>query len=488
MSLNNEIKVLLLEDDQSDARLIRAYLQSRAQRQEMTPSYIVQNVSTSSDAALCLQDEQFDIILCDLRLPDSSGLETFNRIFTVAAEIPIIILSGYADERIALEAVQRGAQDYIHKNDLSPTLLARSIQYAIERYRLWNDLQDKTEKLAASEAQRRSIIAKNPDGIVILNKKGILRFINPAAEKILGKSKLELMGHPLAEIPLDSHANNEIFIERKNGTLAIIEFHLVETEWEGEAVFQASLRDITEHHRIREEISKQAAELRNQNIALDAFAGTTAHQIQGLLAQMVGYASFLQMHFMDGRSEEEVTAVQRIVQSGHKMNNVIGELLLLASIRDEAVQLHKLDMQRIINEAKKRLRYEIADRQPQLTQPDSWPVAFGHSSWVEEVWVNYINNAIKYGGDPLKIELGAVETENGMVEFWVQDNGRGISSENQKQLFKPHTRVYDRKVKGEGLGLSIVRQIVEKCGGKVGVESEVNGGSRFWFTLPKQID
>ena len=72
----------------------------------------------------------------------------------------------------------------------------------------------------------------------------------------------------------------------------------------------------------------------------------------------------------------------------------------------------------------------------------------------------------------------------GKIQFWVEDNGRGIPPTDQRHLFKPHTRVYDRKVKGEGLGLSIVRQIVRKCGGDVGVESEPGAGSRFWFTLP----
>jgi signal transduction histidine kinase len=73
-----------------------------------------------------------------------------------------------------------------------------------------------------------------------------------------------------------------------------------------------------------------------------------------------------------------------------------------------------------------------------------------------------------------------------MVRYWVKDNGEGISQVDQKKLFKPHTRLHQTRARGEGVGLSIVRRIVEKCGGKVGVESEPGQGSTFWFTLPHE--
>jgi signal transduction histidine kinase len=72
-----------------------------------------------------------------------------------------------------------------------------------------------------------------------------------------------------------------------------------------------------------------------------------------------------------------------------------------------------------------------------------------------------------------------------MIRFWVKDNGNGISAEDQKKLFKSHTRLHQTRARGEGLGLSIVRRIVEKCGGLVGVDSELGQGSTFWFCLPQ---
>jgi signal transduction histidine kinase len=102
---------------------------------------------------------------------------------------------------------------------------------------------------------------------------------------------------------------------------------------------------------------------------------------------------------------------------------------------------------------------------------------------VEEVWVNYISNAIKYGGQYPHIELGATVQTDGMVQFWVSDRGHGISEEDQDRLFVPFTQLSEVRVRGHGLGLSIVRRIVEKLGGEVGVESTIGEGSTFYFSL-----
>ena len=121
-----------------------------------------------------------------------------------------------------------------------------------------------------------------------------------------------------------------------------------------------------------------------------------------------------------------------------------------------------------------------------MTQTSStqgaWPVALGHAPWVEEVWVNYLTNAAKYGGPT--VTLGAETTADGQARFWVHDDGPGLSPEAQAQLFVPFSRVGALSVDGHGLGLSIVRRIAERLGGTCGVESAPGRGTRFWFALP----
>ena len=126
----------------------------------------------------------------------------------------------------------------------------------------------------------------------------------------------------------------------------------------------------------------------------------------------------------------------------------------------------------------------ISQTQAKIEAPDHWPIALGHAPWVEEVLENYISNAIKYGGQPPLIQLGVNPDPGSSLRFWVQDNGCGIELEEQANLFKPFNRLH-RREKGHGLGLSIVRRIVERMGGQTGVESVPGRGSRFYFTLPQ---
>jgi signal transduction histidine kinase len=125
----------------------------------------------------------------------------------------------------------------------------------------------------------------------------------------------------------------------------------------------------------------------------------------------------------------------------------------------------------------------------EVALPDTWPVALGYGPWIEQVWVNYLSNAIKYGGEPPRVELGAdvsgyAGPSQGRVRFWVRDNGPGLGEEEIGSLFVPFTRLDQARAQGHGLGLSIVRRIVEKLGGGVGVESEPGEGSLFYFALP----
>ena len=167
------------------------------------------------------------------------------------------------------------------------------------------------------------------------------------------------------------------------------------------------------------------------------------------------------------------------------MNNIIDELLLLARVRKvEDMELMPLDMVHIVADAQRRIAYLAEEYQAEIVTPDVWPTVLSYGPWLEEVWVNYLSNAIRYGGKPPRVELGAAERADGMIRFWVRDNGPGLDEEEQARLFAEFSRLDRARAEGHGLGLSIVQRIVEKLGGEVGIESEVGKGSTFWFTLP----
>jgi signal transduction histidine kinase len=138
----------------------------------------------------------------------------------------------------------------------------------------------------------------------------------------------------------------------------------------------------------------------------------------------------------------------------------------------------------VVEEVLERLSYLISEHRAELVVAGEWPDVVGYPPWVEEVWVNYLSNALHYGGQPPQIELGWEVLSAGRVRFFVRDNGPGIPPDDQERLFRPFTKLDQASTKGHGLGLSIVRSIIEKLGGEVGVESKTGQGSKFTFTLP----
>jgi signal transduction histidine kinase len=199
---------------------------------------------------------------------------------------------------------------------------------------------------------------------------------------------------------------------------------------------------------------------------------------------MIGYTHLLLEEHDRLDLEVQTECLRAIAQSGQRMINIVNELLLLAGLRDVSVKMQPVDIKATVKESLDRLAYLFEEYEAEAVVAENWPPAMGYGPWLEEVWANYISNAIKYGGRPPLVELGATVQGDGWVRCWTRDNGAGLTPDEQARLFTPFTRLKQVSVKGHGLGLSIVRRIVEKMGGEVSVESEVGEGSVFGFTLP----
>lgn len=368
---NASIKILLIENDLKYTHLIRDALATRPNIPENL-TFELKHADWLVTGLTHLSHGIFDIILLDLSLPDSRGIETLTKVQTMAPNIPIIVLIQSHDQAAATQAMEKGAETCLVKSDLDKGTIICTIEHVLKQRQL------------------------------------------------------------------------------------------------------------------REELAEKTAELQSRNAELDTFAHTIAHQVKGSLSQIIGYTEYAQSTYGNELEEELCTILERILQSGHKINNIMSEVSLLASVRShDQVNGNPLEMDRVVSEACKRLRLQINESQGKITIPETWPVAKGHGPWIEEVWVNYISNGLKYGGQPPHLKLGATPLADGMIRFWIKDNGTGISAADQSRLFTPYTRLlHQHRVRGEGLGLSIVRRIIEKSGGSVGVESKVGAGSTFWFTLP----
>ncbi len=245
-------------------------------------------------------------------------------------------------------------------------------------------------------------------------------------------------------------------------------------------------------HTLQAQLVAANAELEASNAELNAFAHTVAHDLKAPLSIILGFSTvLLEMDFTQMPSEIE-KSLQSIVRTSFKMRDIIEALLLLASVRQvKNVKHEQLYMGMVVNEALARLAPDIEAAQAEIILPETWPTVWGYAPWIEEVWVNYISNALKYGGDAEsgiapRVKLGAAQAQNQAgYRFFVRDNGPGLTPEKQSKLFTPFTRFHQYRAKGHGLGLSIVQRIVEKIGGQVGVDSAgIGRGCTFWFVLP----
>ena len=363
---------------------------------------------------------------------------------------------------------------------------------------------------------RDKVLEDMHDGVIVLDAQARIVDANPAALHLIGCSVNQVIGQPIRTLLSERlglsdrlqdvlEAHTQIVIGEgealRHYDLHISPLQSRRGELAGRVI---ALHDVTERvlaeevqRQAKEALRQYAAELEARNEELDAFAHTVAHDIRNPVSQILGYAQLLAEYDDQLSLEERARALRSLIQSGDKLTNIIDELLLLAGVRQVDVQLEPLSMGVIVAEAQQRLRDLIEKSGAEISAPpvEAWPIALGHPAWIEEVWINYIGNACKYGGSPPRVTLGAdilprpstgEGRGDGFIRFWVRDTGKGIMPQDQARLFAPFTRLDQVRAKGHGLGLSIVRRIVEKLGGEVGVESDgVPGhGSVFSFTLP----
>jgi PAS domain S-box-containing protein len=253
---NETIDVLLIEDNPDDAELLRRKLAKSVNGQ-----FTVTPVRSLKNGLEQIPHNPPDLILSDLGLPDSHGLDTVTKVLQMAPNIPLVVLSGFDDEAVAIKAVQLGAQDYLVKGQMDVYQVERALFYAIERSRLQRELEQYTQEISKIQANLHKILDKNADAIIVVSKDRQIHFINPAAESLFRCKKKELLNKPFG-FSLKGGKASEIEINHEDGEKTIAEMRVVEIDWEGKTAYLASLHDVTKRKTAEERIKKAAEEWR----------------------------------------------------------------------------------------------------------------------------------------------------------------------------------------------------------------------------------
>ena len=491
------IKALLVEDNPGDARLILELL-----AEVQTDQFELERVDRLEPAMERLGRAGVDVVLLDLGLPDSEGLETFWRAHREAPGEPIVVISGIDDERVALEAVRSGAQDYVVKGRIEGPLLARVIRYAIERKRAEREIVVREERF-------RALVEHSADAIALLDREGVVTYASQSTSRVLGHSAEELCGrsalglihpddvaHLLAQIvALRDRPGAVVLLEaryrHKDGSWRDGEYS-VTNRLQDPAVRALVLnyRDITERHRLEEQL-RQAQKME----AVGRLAGGVAHDFNNILTAIFGYAELMTEALPAGsQGRQDLEEIRKAAQRASALTRQ-----LLAFSRQQVLQPVVLSLNDLVEDVDKMLQRLLGeDVELRLGVARDAGNVRADPGQLQQVIMNLVVNArdAMPTGGKVSIETANAELTEQYAELHqpvipgryvmlaVTDTGSGMSSETKAKMFEPFFTTKERG-KGTGLGLSTVYGIVKQSGGYIWVYSEPSRGTTFKIYLPR---
>lgn len=357
--------------------------------------------------------------------------------------------------------------------------------------------------LDVAPVARAALIETMSDLVIVLDAIDRVVDLNPAVQQAAGIKASYAVGLParivFANYPdLLKHyserrevESEEVVIYDSNNQQRCFDMH-ISLLYNNQGRYAGRLlvmHDITERKQAEEIIHQHAFELERRNEELDAFSFAMAHDLSNLLTVVTGYTETLSDDYEDILPPDAQDMLTTIHRKTKTMNSVIENLLLLAHLRDATQTIEPTDITQVIQAAIERMENKITTRQMKVTIEPDIPPALTYGPWIEEVFANLIDNAVKYIGsnnpDPCIRIRGFHRTDREKrVRYEVIDNGLGIQPEHTGQVFQVFGRFHKCEADGFGLGLSIASRILSKLGGDIGVESTPGGGSVFWFDLP----
>jgi K+-sensing histidine kinase KdpD len=382
----NIIKVLLIEDNEVDARIIKEYLKDASRYEENETYHIVFDLTMKSSLSSGLEflsTNDVDAVLLDLNLPDSFGLDTFFNIYKNKPKIPILILTGLSDRELAVRAVREGAGDYLVKGEVDDRFLRRSISYAIER--------KKSEE-----------------------------------ELLLAQSNLE------------------------------------------------------------KKVVERTIELKERYDEIEQLVYAISHDLILPLVTIKGFLGYLKKDIASGGRQRIEIDLGLIGDAVERMEALLVRALDVSSIGKLSNKREMVSYGEIVQEALSLTADKISAREARVIVANDFPKVNVDRVRIVDVLVNLIENCIRYAGNirPQQIEFGYLAKE-GEIVFFVKDNGMGIDSISQKDIFSLFYRGSDAENSHAGLALS--RRIIEFHGGRMWIESAVNNGCTVYFTLPESL-
>ena len=364
------------------------------------------------------------------------------------------------------------------------------------------------QALAESHARSQTILETAVDGIITIDEKGIIESCNTSATRMFGYNAEEVIGKKVNLLMPSPHdrqhdeyisrylqtgeariigKGREVEGRRKDGTVFPIDLAVSEIRVNGRSLFTGIMRDISDRKEAEKDREQLISALEGKNAEMEQFTYTVSHDLKSPLITIQGFLGLLEKGVAAGDTVRMKDDMERIRSAARTMHQLLQDLLELARIGQVIKPREEVFVSELVHEALERVTGQVAERGVRVDITPDLPVVWGDRSRLIEVFQNLIDNAIKYMGDQdaPRVEIGAKPRGEDLV-FYVRDNGVGIEPRFHDKVFHLFERL-DPKTEGTGVGLALVKRIVEQHEGRIWVESEGMGrGCVFCFTLAAQ--
>ncbi len=492
------MRLLLVEDNPGDARLIREL--ARCSGRPLPAPHVVRDMAGALES---LQQGSWDVVLLDLGLPDSQGLETFTTLDAAHPEVPVVVLSGLGDESVALEAVRLGAQDYLNKDDLTGDLLGRAVLYAKERHHAELQRRAWTEQWQATfDAIGDAVCLLDPEQRIVRMNLAMQELVGGTQDEITGRRCYEVvhgctappqscafqqMARTLRRTTVEAQAGDRWFEIRMDPLL---------DEDGGLAGAVHTMSDVTERHAadlaLRDAHERLARGMRLES--LGRLAGGIAHDFNNMLSVVLTNAELIaQDHPDDPQLLDDLSQIKEAADSA---TGLVKQLLAFG--RRQTLDPVLLDCSAAVRDLEGILRRLLGEDIALCCELETGLGSVrADPSQIEQIIMNLAINArdaMPFGGqltlttrsetlqgDPVSLPPGCRAGPHVIIE--VRDTGHGMDDETRARLFEPFftTKATGR---GTGLGLATVYGIVSQSGGGIRVRSALGKGTTFEILLP----
>lgn len=467
--MDKNIRILMIEDDPDYTLLMNLYIDEACGG---SMKHEVESAVSLAQGLDLLARREFDIVLLDLMLPDSQGLETLAALRRRAPGVPVVVLTNLAQEETGLKAIGEGAQDFLIKSKIDQQQLSRAVGFALERSRLFRQMEN--------------LVAAAPDGIVIVDSERMVRYANPAALALLDRKAEQVQGR-LFEHPLREDGSTEVELRGTKGAVTA-ELRVAPVEWRGAPARLVSIRDITELRKL-EQVRAEVKERRRMDQLKDKLLSTVSHELRTPLSIIKMAVGTVRDRLAGPLTDDQEKMIRMADRNVSRLARILSNFLDLSRLEsgNALADLVPLDPAELVREIADDLRMTYRSRSISLTvdAAKGLPQVKADRDMLSQVLSNLLDNALRYARERVEIRVARVAGE---VVISVVDDGKGIPEGRSADLFNKFVQLDRPKggegYKGTGLGLAICREIMTINGGRIWAENVKGKGAGFSIALP----